>query len=345
MSIDGMKIPGALDLHPHTVIPNMQVLGGLLKEEAYDKTINFLKSLDCADVVKVAWDWRRDPIHGVLKLDEARKYAQEKYPSCELILVSHSFGSLVASYYLRYGIQDYFHAKETWEGLAYFNKVVLSACPYKGLMAIFRNMHKGIKFGFNAKMQDALAFSTFESSYFLLPPKGFDKIKDSDGNSISLGLNNPSNWINYHWGLFHDQLKLKHDENLKKYLVTNLTRAECFHELMNRDTDFIPKEKNKILYLHGHGFKTLHEGVWLNHQSKKNIFLYYPKDFKKWKPNKIKYQDIYGDGDLTVPDFSLNLPKAFHSIGTEVFSDNLGHLDILQNEKSQFKIKNFLNEV
>jgi hypothetical protein len=91
------------------------------------------------------------------------------------------------------------------------------------------------------------------------------------------------------------------------------------------------------------GFKTLHEGVWLNTHKNSNVFLFYPKDFKKWKLKNIKFEDVYGDGDLTVPDFSLVLPKVFLSIGTEVYNDKLGHLDILQNNKSQIKMKQFLN--
>jgi hypothetical protein len=343
MSIPGIKIKGALDLHPHEVIPDMQILGGLVKEEAYNKTINFLKSLEPQDIIKVAWDWRKDPMSGLKILDDVRIKAQKKYLDCELILISHSYGSLIASYYLRYGTQEYFEAKETWEGLKYFKKVILSATPYRGLMAIFRNMHKGIKFGLNLKMQNALSFSTFESSYFLIPPKGHDRIKDSEGNSINLNLHHANNWFDKKWGLFHEQHGLTHSEELKKYLTENLARAEKFHQLMDQDLVNMPVDSNKILYLYGLGFKTLHEGVWLTDHVKKNIFLYYPKDFKKHKFKKIKNDEIYGDGDLTVPDFSLKLPKAFEKIGVEIHNDKLGHLDILQHPRSQNRILQFLN--
>lgn len=343
LPIEGINIPGVLDLHPHSVIPDMQILGGLLKEESYDKTLHFLKALDdTLDVIQIAWDWRKEPLNGALKIQEAIDFSKNKYPNCEYILVSHSYGSLAASYYLRYGIQEYDIARETWEGLQHFSKVILSACPYKGLMAIFRNMHKGIKFGFNHKMQDALTFSTFQSSYFLIPPQGLDKIKDAEGNSKILGLYDPANWIENRWGLFHEQHKIEKNEKLKSYLSTNLLQSKKFHELMSKPIEVYPKKNNQILYLQGHGFKTLHEGVWLNNQKASNIFLYYPKDFKKWKPKKIKYEDVYGDGDSTVPDFSLKIPEAFISIGTEIYKDHLGHLDILQSDKSQLKIKHFL---
>jgi pimeloyl-ACP methyl ester carboxylesterase len=342
MPIAGVNIPGARALNPHSVIPDMQILGGLIKEEAYGRTLKLLESIEAEAVIKIAWDWRADPIHGVRLLDQARKEAELKYPDCELILVAHSFGSLVASYYLRYGTQDYFDARETWEGLSFFKKVILSATPFRGLMAIFRNMHKGIRFGLNTKMQSALAFSTFESSYFLLPPQGLDRIQDEDGNSLSLGIHNPENWIKNRWGLFHEQLRLNTNDELKIYLTTNLLRANKFHQLNLAPMINRPLEKKNILYLQSFGFKTVHEGVWLKNHYRANIFLYYPKDFKKWKPN-FKHDQIYGDGDLTVPDFSLHLPSAFLDLDPKIVKEKLGHLDILQHESSQKVIRQFLS--
>ena len=346
LPIDGIKIPGAMELHPHSVIPDMQILGGLVKEEAYNKTILFLKNQNPLDIIQVAWDWRREPLHGVQRLHQAVIRTQEKYPQAEIILFSHSYGSLVASYYLRYGVQDYEEAKEDWYGLKNFSKVILSSCPYYGLMAIFRNMHKGIKFGLNTRMQNALAFCTFESSYYLMPTTDYGIIRNSMGEKVSLDLYNPETWIKDKWGIFQENLNIKnHDNiNLQNFLITNLQKAKRFHKLMSQDLQSYPQNKNqKILYLEGRGFKTLHEGVWLNHLKKKNVFIYYPQDFKKWKFKLINQTDLFADGDGTVPDFSLSIPKAFLKIGAEVYTDQLGHLDMLQSKKSQEKIKSFLD--
>ncbi len=344
LPIEGVKIKGVMDLHPHEVIPDMQILWGLLKEESYDRTLHFLKTFNPLEIVKVAWDWRKDPLHGANQLDRAYLNAKAKYPDAEFILVSHSYGSLVASYYLRYGTQDYLTAQENWEGLKKFKKVVLSACPYKGLMAIFRNMHKGIKFGLNHNMQDALSFCTFESSYFLLPHLGHDCLRDGFGNKTYLNLYDKNNWVKNRWGIFHDQHSLKENEKLEEFLEMILKKAYHFHQLIHKPMSDSFQNLNDIplLYFYGHGFPTLHEGIWLNHLHKKNVFLYYPKDFKKFKFQRLKHHELFADGDLTVPDFSLKLPDAFQKLNIQVHTDHLGHLDILQSAQSQIVLKNFL---
>ena len=346
LPIPGMKTPGALDLEPYQLIPDMKVFGGLLKEEAYDKTIALLKSIGTQEVFSVAWDWRREPHLGVLRIDQTVKEAREKYPDAEIILASHSFGSLISSYYLRYGTLSYQEAKEqkeSWDGLKHFSHIILSACPFRGLMAMFRNMHYGIKFGLNHNMQTALAFSSFESSYFLLPAPGNAEVLDESKKLQTLDLYNLDNWIENKWGLFNEQLKLPSDsfEARKKFLKKHLEAAKLFHELTLAPIEKAPVSKKPLIYLSGFGFKTVHRGVWHFHKDKKNVFLFYPKNFKKWK-SKLTPESVYGDGDLTVPDFSLELPISMEHLKTIHVKKKLGHLDILQHPSSQEKIKEFL---
>jgi len=348
LPIPGMKTPGALDLEAYQLIPDMKVFGGLLKEEAYDKTIALLKSIGTEEVFSVAWDWRREPHFGILRIDKTVKQAKEKYPKAEIILVSHSFGSLISSYYIRYGTLDYHEAKvkgENWEGLNHFSHVVLSATPFRGLMEMFHNMHYGIKFGLNHNMQTALAFSSFESSYFLLPSPDKAMILDENNQSHLLDIYDPKKWIENKWGLFSEDLKLASDtiDARKNFLIKNLESAKIFHKLI--DAPFInpPANKKKLMYLSGYGHKTIHTGVWHKHKNKNNIFLFYPKNFKKWK-SKMKPDCVYGDGDLTIPDFSLKLPSSMDYLKTQHVHEKLGHLNTLQHPSSQEKIKEFLSK-
>jgi hypothetical protein len=343
MPIPGVKIPGAIDLFPHDLIPDKKILGGLVKEDAYDKTITFLKNLGHKAIFPVAWDWRRDPLDGVHRLHKKVLEVKNLFPDHEIILVSHSFGSLIASYYLRFGTQDYFSAKESWEGLEHFSKVVLSASPYRGLMAIFRNMHYGIKFGLNHKMQTPLAFSTFESSYYLLPPSGLDLVRDENENLHSLNLHDPTNWIKNKWGLFHESLKFSHvtQNSREEFIATHLSRAKKFHSLIDSPIIDQPRVKKKLLYLSGYGFKTVHHGVWLKNHPSPNVFLYYPKNFKKWK-SKLHPDSVFNDGDSTIPDFSLELPSSLKSIETKIIKQKMSHLDSLQHIDSHKIIFDFL---
>jgi len=338
-----MKIKGALDLKPHQLIPDKKILGGLLKEDAYDQTIALLKRTDAEDVFPVAWDWRADPIQGVRRIDTVVKKAKEKFPTHEFVLVSHSFGSLISSYYLRYGVDDYFEAKENWNGLSHFSKVILSAAPYMGSMSLFRNMFHGIKFGLNHKMQDSLAFCTFESSYYLLPPSGQDYVLDEEQNRIPLNLYEPETWINNSFGLFHDKLKFSKDtfDARKKYISHHLARGKKMHELIHSPLVENPIDKKKILYFSGFGFKTTNSGVWIKNTSRPNALLYFPKEFKKWK-SPIAPDVIYSDGDGTISEQSLKLPKFLESLNAKNIHENLSHLDILQSKYSQSLIHDFL---
>lgn len=344
MPIPGMKIKGALNLTPHQLIPDKKILGGLLKEDAYDKTIALLKSTDAEEIFPVAWDWRADPIQGVRRIDEVVKLAKQKYPSHEFVLVSHSFGSLISSYYLRYGTDDYFEAKENWRGLSHFSKVIISAAPFKGSMSLFRNMFHGIKFGLNSNMQNSLAFCTFESSYYLLPPSGQDYVLDEKENKISLNLYDPETWIKNSFGLFHDKLKFSKDtsEIRKNFITYHLARGKKMHELIHAPVVERPADKKKILYFSGFGFRTTNSGVWIKNTSQPNALLYYPKEFKKWK-SPVTAEVIYSDGDATISEHSLKLPEFFTSLETKNIHENYSHLEILQSRFSQSMIHDFLN--
>lgn len=342
MPIPGMTVPGARNLAPDSLIQDIRLFGGLIKEDAYNKTIHFLQRLG-GHVETVAWDWRQEPLHGVKKLHEKVLQIKKMGPQDELILVSHSFGSMVAAYYLRYGIQDYTQAKENWQGLGYFSKVILSAAPFRGLMGMFRNMHKGLRFFLNTHSQSPLAFSTFESSYYLLPQPGQDLVKDENFKSLALGLHDPEKWVMNRWGLFHERLGFSPDslETRTAYVSKHLSRAKKFHALMDAAPKGRPENSRKILYLSGHGHKTVQEGVWLRKSKDPNVFLYYPRDFKKWMPS-VDPEIVYGDGDGTVPNCSAELPTAFRKLDSEIVTSPLPHLAVLQNPRSQNRIHEFL---
>ncbi len=351
MPIPGMKVPGALNLEPHQLINSVSLLGGLLKEEAYEKTIDLLRQLNPEAVLPVAWDWRQDPMHGILRLDETVRQARRRFPQAQLSLVSHSFGSVISSYYLRYGTQDYFAAKETWEGLSHFSHVVLTAAPFRGLMAMFRNMLNGFRFGLNPNLQTPLAFCSFESSYYLLPPAGLDLVQNELGETISLKLHDSNLWQKNRWGLFHEKLKLDESsiDARKKFTSLHLTRAEKFHQLLSEPTTCLPAQHGKALYLQGFGFKTIQKGVWLQEHNDPNVFLYYARDFKKYKPAlktkksvSLNYESVYADGDQTVPDFSAELLPSLNPITSINLKTKRTHLEVLQHASSQKVISDFL---
>lgn len=346
LPIEGLSIPEALSLKPFSMINDKKILGGLIREDAYDKSISLLNSLGVEKVFPLPWDWRRDPYLGIKALDELVDNCKKNYPRSKLVVVSHSFGSLIASYYLRYGAIDFSEAGilgENWKGLKNIDKFILSACPFRGLMAMFRNMHYGIKFGLNHKMQTALAFSTWESSYYLLPPAGMDLVQDEKGTLESLKLHDPNEWQKNKFGLFHESSKLKKESESNneirfKFVEHHLGRARKLHTLIESPIKSMPDQLKPILYLSGGGQKTVHHGLWLK---KPNVFLYYPQHFKKWKV-KLHPSIVFGEGDATVPDFSLKLPSFLKELNTIEVSRQDSHLNVLQSDESQQIISKFL---
>lgn len=342
LSVAGLDIPGTLNLAPKQIIEDVRLFGGLLREDAYNKTLNLFKTIG-GHIETVGWDWRRDPLQGVRALHEKVQDVKLRFPKAEIILGSHSFGSLVSAYYLRYGTQDYLEAKENWFGLQQISKTIMAASPFRGLMGMFRNVHKGQRFFLNTNNQSPLAFATFESTYYLMPPKGFDLVRDETQKAFPIGLQDPTKWAEYGWGLFdpaHRFSPVTIDVR-KNYVQTHLERAQKMFELIEAPLESRPSRAGQMLYLRGTGSSTVGEGIWYRKTGSQNTFLYYPKDFKKWMP-EINAKSVYRDGDGTVPDYSSILPPAYVQMGATLVEEKLPHLGVLQHPRSQNRIHEFL---
>jgi pimeloyl-ACP methyl ester carboxylesterase len=343
LDIPGLKIPKALELEAHEIVEKVPVFKPFFSISAYEPTMKMIRSLGRTEVHTIAFDWRKDPLRAVHLLDQKVKQLKAQDPEAQIDLVSHSFGSVVAAYYLRYGTQEYLTAQENWQGLKEFRKIVFSAAPFLGTMALFRNIFKGLSRGFNAQLLSPLAFSTFESTPFLLPPPHRELILDENLKNIDLHLWEPSTWWNNRWGLFQEKLGFTEEsyQARQDYVSYYCKRARQFLELTNAPLQTQPTAK-PLLYLRGTGKDTVDKGIWVKSASQPNIFLFYESDFKKWKP-KFHEKMVYGDGDQTVPAYSSVLPRAWNSLKPEVIETNFEHLEVLQNKTSLLRIQKFLS--
>ncbi len=342
LDIPGLKIPNALNLEVHEIVEKVSVLKPFFAVSAYEPTMKMLRSLDAGEVHTIPYDWRKDPLQAVHLLDRKIKHLQSLDPKASIDLVSHSFGSVVAAYYLRYGTQDYFSARENWEGLKHFRKIVLSAAPFRGTMALFRNVFKGLTRGFNNQLLSPLAFSSFESTPFLLPPPHRDLILDEQLKAIDLHLWEPSTWWKNRWGLFQESLGFTEESYAarQEYVTHFCLRAKRFLELIDAPLETAPSSK-PFLYLRGTGNDTIDKGIWMRTASQPNVFLFYEPDFKKWKP-QYHEKMVYGDGDQTVPAYSSILPQALGALKPQVIETKFEHLAVLQNKASINQVRNFL---
>jgi len=335
--IQGMEIPGARELIPGGLIEQVSVF------MAYGRTRAFLEKLAAEKnwrLETVTYDWRKDPLEGIRAIDQAVRKAKSSDKD-EVYLIGHSQGAWLASYYLRFGAQDYFadslEKMETWEGLKLVDKSILTAGPFRGTMSLLRNTFYGIPIGPNTTLQSPLFFSTAPSTYYLLPPKEQMLAFDEKLQPLLLPLDDPEFWREKQLGLFQTRFEFSKSEQATAFdfLKTHLSRSQRLHELM------LSPSKNEapskpLLSISGYGRPTMERGV--RHEE---TFLYYPRHIKKYRSD-ISSRTTFVDGDGTLSAESQVLPEAFLQLNPQIVPLRQEHLELLQSPSSQKLIADFL---
>jgi pimeloyl-ACP methyl ester carboxylesterase len=344
LSVPGLQNPQVLPLEPDQLIEKIEVLGPFALS-GYGEIASLLKKMvqhHPERFISVNYDWRKDPLEAAIKIDECVEKIRIQFPHAEIVLVSHSLGSLITSYYLRYGTQDYFSARETWEGLHKVNKVVMAAAPFRGTLGMFRNMNQGLAAGLNHTLLSGMAYSSFPSSYFFLPPANEATVLTRDHLETQLPLWQPEAWWKNEWGIFQSSEGMRKSNStlMKNYLVHWLDRARKFQELIFAAPASRPSPI-PILYLQGTGAKTAEKGLMIESSSS---LLFYTRDFLKAGPlMMLKEKMISTDGDSLIPTSSSGLPQAFQNIGSHEVKVKLSHLQLLQGTSQSNHLKHFLN--
>jgi hypothetical protein len=341
--IKGVDVPGLRELIPGPLLEQVSIF------MAYGKMKAFLQKLANEKGWRfeaVTYDWRKDPLEGVLRIAAAVEAAKETARD-EVYLVGHSQGALLCSYYLRYGTQDYFtdnsqqaqqrEKRETWEGLRQVSKVVFAAAPFRGTMGLLRNTFYGVPVGPNNTLQSPLVFSMMPSTYYLLPPAGMTTILDENLKPVSLPLGEAEFWRQNNLGLFQKRHEFSESSRQAafEFLKAQLTRAQRWHELNLAPPMQEPPQK-PLLYLMGHGHATVDQG--LRHEG---LYLYYPRHLKKHRPD-LSARILNADGDGTLTSKSQVLPEAFLQLHPQVENTRMQHLELLHAPSSQRKIADFL---
>jgi pimeloyl-ACP methyl ester carboxylesterase len=335
--IAGMEIPGARELIPGDLIEQVSVF------MAYGRTKSFLEKLAGEKGWKfaaVSYDWRKDPLEGIRRIDEAVRRAKSSTKD-EVYLIGHSQGAWLCGYYLRFGAQDYFadspEQMETWDGLKLVDKVILAAGPYRGTMSLLRNTFYGIPIGTNLTLQSPLFFSTAPSSYYLLPPKEQMLALDEKLQPLSLDLHDPEFWREKELGLFQPRFEFSKNAQAVAFdfLKNHLSRSQRLHELMHA-----PSKKEApptpFLSISGQGRATMERGI--RHDE---TFLYYPRHIKKYRSD-VSSRVTFVDGDGTLSAETQVLPQAFLQLKPQIVSVQQEHLELLQSASSKKLIADFL---
>ncbi|MDD4974335.1 MAG: hypothetical protein PHY93_08275 [Bacteriovorax sp.] len=333
-TVPGTNIIASEELVPSEVLKQVTLVPYLVKIDSYGKTLSILEAFASQHqmVVETApYDWRDDFVSS-LKLIDNKIKSLDLQSTDELYVVSHSTGSLLMAYYLRYGAQDVDGAvEENWEGLKYIKKAVLAAAPFHGLMVLLRDTEHGTTKGFNRNLMSARDYSSFKSSYMFLPPKGEDMGYNSDDQKeVLLNLHDPKTWENNNWGIFKF-IKVSEKEAAKKFIDTYMSRSQKFHDLLRAPIKNNPYKKIPILYTWGAGHKTVQKG-----------FVAKDENGKLSREINFALKDCLVEGDGTVTCESGKPLNYFKSLDLILQPTNLSHLKVIASKKNQKVIQEFI---
>lgn len=343
LPIPGVSVPEALDLKIGEILDEVNVLG--YEYMAYGETQNYLRGIAAKEGFQyeaVTYDWRKDPMEGILALDR-KINALRKSPEDEFYVVAHSLGAAIVSYYVRYGAVPYEQATENWAGLKNFKKIVLVAAPFKGTMLAFNTMFTGLSRGLNRDLLSARTFSTLESSYFMLPPKGYDLTFDHNLQQVSLDLYNPDSWVKNRWGVFNERNGFKKQSTQARYnfVAKMLQRSQMFSYLINAPVH-TPFEKVPTLYIKGYGLETPDKGVWIEPYKRPNQFIFGLAALRKRLPQIRFGTNIFKvDGDGSLPSYSTEPIAMIEAMGAQVIKNPMEHLEILHAKSTKSQVQQF----
>ncbi len=349
LPIPGLKLEGALNLAPSSILDEVTVIPLLYSINVYRSLLDQLHPFNnkSRQVIPFAYDWRKDLMEAVRDLDTLIHRLKDEGKT-DISIVAHSMGGLIASYYLRYGTQTIDTASESWEGAESLKRVVLAGVPFLGVMRSLRNMNFGVTVGLNSSLLSAEAYSSFPSSYYTLPIFESDELLTLEGAPLRGMIRNAAQWRQAEWGLLNTSRAISKDIFQRRDTYTSLwlRRSERFLRLLQAPPITTSSTKNQpsLLYIYGKGTPTLSKGVWLGDQTKGRESLVF-RDFDSEEYQKADHATShYSDGDGTVPIASATLPAAFHkTLPTSIQEyDEIGHTDLVSAPEILKAIATFL---
>jgi len=314
LPLPGMECGEALQLREDGVLQSITIVPGLYALDLYRSLVKSLRESgnDRVAVIPFAYDWRLDVMNGVQGLAGLVE-AVHRQGAKHTILVAHSLGGLIVSYYLRYGIQDPETAEETWEGARKVSKVVMAGVPFQGSTTMFRNILRGWKVGLNRSLLAPTAYASFPVTYYLLPAYEQDVLLSADLKPLHGVLRDPVMWRQQGWGLLKESHILRDDvkELRSRYTASWLQRAERFITLLHKPAVSTFERPIPLLYISGATMPTLARGVLLDEPAEgPNRVVFDPAEAGDAHLS-LTAELFIEDGDGTVTEESARLPSAY----------------------------------
>ncbi|PCK07061.1 MAG: hypothetical protein COA42_16280 [Alteromonadaceae bacterium] len=141
------------ELYSSRVLDKITLVPGIFEIKFYGlwlKTLrrNFGKT---HEIIGLDYDWRQDSFEAIQKLDQLIERLNRDEQRT-ISLIAHSMGGLIASYYLRYGNQDFELAQENWSGAAKVDQMIFAGVPFRGTASMFRSIQIGMRTEQNRKL-------------------------------------------------------------------------------------------------------------------------------------------------------------------------------------------------
>lgn len=289
------------------------------------------------EIHPLSYDWRAD-LHTILARIEAQIQEIQPTKNDQVILVGHSFGGLIAAYYMRYGTQDPASAKETFAALEWVDAWILAGAPFRGTAQIFRNSFYGVP---SAGFRDILApvaVSSYPSTFLLTPPPDLLRVIDENGQEHPLDAFDAEAYEKNKWGLFQDKLQLSPGtlEKRREWTRQQTTTAKSFYQKLLAPTQI--KRRVPVLVLTGEGHKTNQVGRQIPGRAQ---FVFLPEQYKEFglKADASK-SDV--DGDRVVSVESAEPPPFLKSLGAQWERTPIDHADLLKSVDTRPLWKKFL---
>lgn len=197
------------------------------------------------DCVLFTWDWRRDPIAAVRRLDGVieRLLRVRERRGLTVDLVAHSAGGLLARYYLRYGgrdVLDDLPSPPPMRGATRVRKTLLIAPPNFGSAQALKRALEGQPIGFDTILPET--FLRIPGLYPLLPQAGHPWAIDSRGRTKAIDLYDTNTWKQRGWSIYDPTVRRrvrsrfedpregrKHLARMEAFMAVYLRRTKRFH--------------------------------------------------------------------------------------------------------------------
>lgn len=337
--VDGV-FPNAKRVSDDGYFDGFRVVPSIFEIDGYRGSVDAFRTWGRAqnwEIHPLSYDWRAD-LATILARLETQIREINPQPDDQVILVGHSFGGLLAAYYMRYGVQDPASAQESFAALEWVDAWILAGAPFRGTAQIFRNSFYGVPSTGFRDILASIAISSYPSTFLLTPPPEFLRVIDEHGKTRPLDAFDTEAFEKNRWGLFQDKLQLPEAtlQKRREWTRQQLATAKEFYEKLLAPTAV--KRQVPILILTGQGHKTNQLGRQIPGRTQ---YVFLPEQYKEFGlKDDPSTSDV--DGDRVVPTESAEPLPFLVSLGAHWQRTPIDHADLLKSVDTRPLWKKFL---